>query len=79
MSEQPPEYTPFTTDCPKCEYEPVCFVPLRIVNKITHKWFLSMGRAPVCRQGRKRKVIRQSTIAEIVAKCQEKHKAPEVI
>jgi len=74
MTDPAPEYTPFTMDCPKCEYEPVCFVPLKVVNKLTRKWFMSMGKPTLCRQGRKRKVIRQSTIAEIVAKCQEKHK-----
>ena len=52
--EIPSDYVPFNMDCPRCENERRCFILL----KICHKLFR------VCRQGRKRKVIKQSTIQE---------------
>jgi hypothetical protein len=52
--EIPLEYVPFDMDCARCENEHRCFILL----KICHKLFR------VCRQGRKRKVIKQSTIQE---------------
>ena len=58
-----PEYTPFDMDCRRCEYEPVCFVPLKLAHKITRQW------TRLCKQGRKRKMMRQSTLAEIPVVC----------
>lgn len=54
MTPETPEYIPFNMDCARCENERRCWLPL----KIAHKLFR------VCRQGRKRKVIKQSTIQE---------------
>ena len=56
----------FNMDCGKCEYEPVCWIPLRVANKLSHRWF------QFCRQGRKRKVIRQQTIAEVLVQFEQK-------
>lgn len=67
-----PEYARFDMDCTRCEYEPVCILPLKVVNRLTRKWFLSMGRPTICRQGRKKKVIRQSTIAEVIERFEQK-------
>ena len=58
----PPEPTedrvPFNMDCQRCEYEKTCFLPLKVINKVTRRW------TTFCKQGRKRKVIKQSTIQE---------------
>jgi hypothetical protein len=56
--ETPPEYVPFNMDCQRCEYERSCFLPLKVINKVTRHW------GTFCKQGRKRKVVRQSTIQE---------------
>ena len=52
--EIPSDYVPFNMDCARCENERRCFILLKICHKLFH----------VCRQGRKRKVIKQSTIQE---------------
>lgn len=73
-----PEYTPFDMDCPRCEYRPVCNITLRVCHKLTRQFFRFTHeygitkRESLCRQGRKRKVIRQSTIAEVLERYQEK-------
>jgi hypothetical protein len=78
-----PEYTPFDMNCARCEHLPVCNICLKLANKVTYKWFGYLKRMHVtsrdhlCRQGRKRKVIKQSTIAECVERC-DKRNHPEV-
>lgn len=54
MTEDQTDRVPFNMDCQRCEYERSCFMPLKVANKLFR----------VCRQGRKRKVIKQSTIQE---------------
>ena len=56
--EIPSDYVPFNMDCQRCEYERSCFLPLKVINKVARHW------GTFCRQGRKRKVIKQSTIQE---------------
>lgn len=51
--------------CARCEYRAGCFPLLRLIQ--------SINPGP-CRQGRKRKAIRQSTIAEVVARCEERNR-----
>jgi len=67
MIPEPQERQPFDMDCLRCEYEPVCFIPLKVAHKLTRKWY------QLCKQGRKRKVIKQCTIAEAIAKCEARH------
>lgn len=67
MTDDAPERVPFDMDCSRCEYEPVCFVPLKIANRLTRRWF------QFCRQGRKRKVIKQVTIAEAINRYERNH------
>lgn len=62
--ESPSNYTPFNMDCARCEHELTCFFLLKYLHHV-------FGME--CRQGRKRKVIRQSTIAEVLEKYNEKH------
>jgi hypothetical protein len=71
--------------CEKCEHEPVCVLPLKVLNKISYQWFGYLKRAGLvkrdhlCRQGRKRRNIRQMTIGEILEKRQSKNAMlPEV-
>jgi hypothetical protein len=71
----PPEYIPFDMDCARCEHEPTCILPLKVINKLTRKWFLAMGRFTICRQGRKRRNVRQCTIGEILDRRQSKNAA----
>jgi hypothetical protein len=60
MPSDTPERQPFDMDCNKCEYERTCWIPLKVANKLTRRWFT------FCKQGRKRKVIKQSTIQEAI-------------
>lgn len=57
-----PEYVPFDMACEKCEYEPVCKLPLIVTHKLTRSWFRFLKeydltkRDGYCQQGRKRPV-----------------------
>ena len=63
MTPEPTEdRVPFNMDCARCENERRCFILL----KICHKLFR------VCRQGRKRKVIKQSTIQEALERLERR-------
>lgn len=42
-------------DCRKCEYEVGCFLPLKVLHHVT---------GYPCKQGRKRKVMRQASVDE---------------
>jgi hypothetical protein len=69
----PPEYVPFDMNCSRCEYEPSCFIPLKVMHKLTRKWY------QLCQQGRKRRNCRQMTIGEILEKRQSRNATlPEV-
>jgi len=65
--ETPSDYVPFDMDCSRCENERRCFILL----KICHKLFR------VCRQGRKRKVIKQSTIQEALERLERRKGAED--
>jgi len=65
--EIPSDYVPFDMDCARCENERRCFILL----KICHKLFR------VCRQGRKRKVIKQSTIQEVFERLERRKGAED--
>ena len=65
--ETPSDYVPFDMDCSRCENERRCFILL----KICHKLFR------VCRQGRKRKVIKQSTIQEVFERLERRKGAED--
>ena len=68
MTPEPTEdRVPFNMDCPRCENERRCFILL----KICHKLFR------VCRQGRKRKVIKQSTIQEALERLERRKGAED--
>jgi hypothetical protein len=80
------DYVPFNHDCPRCEHEPVCNICLKVLNKVSYQWFGYLKRAGLvkrehlCRQGRKRRNVRQMTIGEILEKRQSKHAMlPEVV
>jgi hypothetical protein len=68
MTPEPTEdRVPFNMDCARCENERRCFILL----KICHKLFR------VCRQGRKRKVIKQSTIQEALERLERRKGAED--
>lgn len=64
--EIPSDYVPFNMDCQRCEYERSCFLPLKVINKVARHW------GTFCRQGRKRKVIKQSTIQEVFERLERR-------
>ena len=67
MTPEPPEdRVPFNMDCQRCEYERSCFLPLKVINKVARHW------GTFCRQGRKRKVIKQSTIQEVFERLERR-------
>ena len=62
---------PFNMDCQRCEYEKTCFLPLKVINKVTRRW------TTFCKQGRKRKVIKQSTIQEALERLERRKGAED--
>lgn len=77
--ETPPEYVPFDMVCEKCEHERVCVIPLKVANKLTRRFFAFTKehgltkRETFCRQGRKRRNIRQVQIGEILEQRRSKN------
>jgi hypothetical protein len=63
------EYIPFDMNCGKCEYSEGCFPVLKLLHRAGYP----------CRQGRKKKTVRQCTIAEAIEKCQKHHQQQEVV
>jgi hypothetical protein len=53
------------SQCAGCEYRAGCFPLLRAIQ------YFNPG---ACRQGRKRKAIRLSPIADVVARCNERNR-----
>jgi len=61
------DYIPFNMDCSHCEHEPICFMMLKVVNKVSYQWFRYLkikDREHFCRQGRKRRYSIQTHFKE---------------
>ena len=71
-----PEYTPFDHRCENCEHEPLCFLPLKVINKVSYQWFRYLkftDRDHFCQQGKKRRgrQYRQAPDQITIAQCNE--------
>lgn len=57
-----PEPIPvFDMDCARCQYEPVCKLSVKVINRLTRKWFAFN----YCEQGRKKNTYRNIHEAQV--------------